>query len=128
VSTPTLSQALAQLAVVAEAAGVRSEAARREGAALAAALAEPACLDRFREILAATGRGQGFGNGRFARNVLESAIGRQAWRLRDVTTPTVEQLRELLAQDLTDDPAQNAPVEVTADSVTTGHAHEGGPR
>ncbi len=63
----------------------------------------PAFLDRFREILAATPRGEGFGNGRFARNVLEAAIGRHAWRLRDVQEPTVEQLRELLPQDLDDD-------------------------
>ncbi len=95
----------------------------------------PACLDRFREILAATPRGEGFGNGRFARNVLEGAIGRHAWRLRDVAAPTVEQLRELLAQDLTDDPADaaasapaDAPAEVTAGIATAGHAHEGGPR
>ena len=70
----------------------------------------------------------GCGNGRFARNVLEGASGRQSWRLRDVTTPTVEQLREALAQDPKDDPAQSAPVEVTADIATAGHAHEGGPR
>ncbi len=66
----------------------------------------PAFLDRFREILAATPRGEGFGNGRFARNVLEAAIGRHAWRLRDVAEPTVEQLRELLPEDLDDEPAQ----------------------
>jgi SpoVK/Ycf46/Vps4 family AAA+-type ATPase len=65
----------------------------------------PAFLDRFREILAATPRGEGFGNGRFARNVLEAAIGRHAWRLRDVAEPSVEQLRELLPEDLDDEPA-----------------------
>jgi SpoVK/Ycf46/Vps4 family AAA+-type ATPase len=64
----------------------------------------PAFLDRFREILAATPRGEGFGNGRFARNVLEAAIGRHAWRLRDVAEPTLEQLRELLPEDLDDAP------------------------
>ena len=62
----------------------------------------PACHDRFREILAATPRGEGFGNGRFARNVLEASIGRHAWRLRDVPDPTVPQLRELLPEDLSD--------------------------
>ena len=51
---------------------------------------------------AATPRGEGFGNGRFARNVLESAIGRHAWRLRDVAEPTADQLRELLPEDLSD--------------------------
>ena len=41
-----------------------------------------------------------FGNGRFARNLLEAAIGRHAWRLREVTEPTLEQLRTILAEDL----------------------------
>jgi SpoVK/Ycf46/Vps4 family AAA+-type ATPase len=71
----------------------------------------PAFLDRFREILAATPRGEGFGNGRFARNVLEAAIGRHAWRLRDVAEPTLEQLRELLPEDLEDAP-DDAPDQV----------------
>jgi AAA+ superfamily predicted ATPase len=72
----------------------------------------PAFLDRFREILAATPRGEGFGNGRFARNVLEAAIGRHAWRLRDVDEPTVEQLRELLPEDLDDAPDEAPPRDV----------------
>ncbi|GAB2630968.1 AAA family ATPase [Kribbella swartbergensis] len=63
-------------------------------------------LAKFREILAATPRGRSFGNGRFARNVLEAAIGRHAWRLRDVTAPTKDQLRQILAEDLTDEPEQ----------------------
>ena len=53
----------------------------------------------FRGILAGTARTQAFGNGRFARNLLEEAIGRHAWRLQDVDDPTVEQLRELRAED-----------------------------
>jgi hypothetical protein len=65
----------------------------------------PECRRRFGEILAATPRGTGFGNARFARNVLEGAIGRLAWRLRDVEAPTREQLRELRAKDLDDEPA-----------------------
>jgi hypothetical protein len=64
----------------------------------------PECLHRFREVLAATPRGTGFGNGRFARNVLEGAIGRLAWRLRDVEAPTREELRVLLPKDLDDEP------------------------
>ena len=60
----------------------------------------PACVQRFREILAATPRGAGFGNGRFARNVLEGAIGRLAWRLRDIGTPSRDDLRVLLREDL----------------------------
>jgi SpoVK/Ycf46/Vps4 family AAA+-type ATPase len=75
-------------------------------------------LTRFREILAATARGEGFGNGRFARNVLESAIGRLAWRLRDVTEPTADQLRLLLAEDLADDAAAGAtPAAATDDGA-----------
>ena len=34
------------------------------------------------------------------RNVLEAAIGRQAWRLREVDKPTLEQLRTLDPEDL----------------------------
>ena len=47
----------------------------------------PRPCDRFREILAARPRDSSFGNGRFARNLLEAAIGRHAWRLRDVAAP-----------------------------------------
>jgi SpoVK/Ycf46/Vps4 family AAA+-type ATPase len=63
----------------------------------------PDALEQFREILAATPRDSSFGNGRFARNVLEAAIGRHAWRLRDETAPTRDQLRQILADDLTED-------------------------
>jgi Cdc6-like AAA superfamily ATPase len=71
----------------------------------------PAAVARFRELLAATPRGASFGNGRFARNVLEAAIGRHAWRLRDVEAPTTDQLRQLLAEDLEDDSVEDHPVE-----------------
>ncbi|TCN38825.1 ATPase family protein associated with various cellular activities (AAA) [Kribbella orskensis] len=60
-------------------------------------------LDQFKVILASTPRDRSFGNGRFARNMLEAAIGRHAWRLRDVTAPTTEQLRQILPEDLTDE-------------------------
>ena len=59
-----------------------------------------AAMDRFRELLAGVPRGTGFGNARFARNLLEEAIGRQAWRLRDVEVPTRDQLRLLEPDDL----------------------------
>ena len=62
----------------------------------------PECLDRLRQILTLTPRDEGFGNGRFVRNTLEGAIGRLAWRLRDVEAPTLEQLRLLLPDDLDD--------------------------
>jgi hypothetical protein len=90
---------------------------------------------RFATLLAATPRGPSFGNGRFARNLLEGAIGRHAWRLRDVTEPTIAQLRELLPDDLDDEPATAAvgteppettefteppgPTEITAPAGTT---------
>ena len=60
------------------------------------------CEKRFRMILAITPRDENFGNGRFARNCLEAAIGRHAWRLRDVAEPTLADLRELRAEDLDD--------------------------
>jgi len=64
-------------------------------------------LQTFRTLLAETPRDRSFGNGRFARNVLEAAIGRHAWRLRDVTEPTRDQLRQIVAADLTEeDPAE----------------------
>jgi hypothetical protein len=67
------------------------------------------CLDHYRMILSSTPRGAAFGNGRFARNLLEAAIGRHAWRLRDVAEPTLQQLRELIADDLDDEPAPSEP-------------------
>jgi len=60
----------------------------------------PEALSHFRELLAVTARDSTFGNGRFSRNALEAAIGAHAWRLRDVETPTTEQLRQLLPADL----------------------------
>ncbi len=60
----------------------------------------PGAVERFDTLLASTSRGPTFGNARYARNVLEAAIGRQAWRLRDVTEPTLDQLRELTAHDV----------------------------
>ncbi|GAB3946674.1 hypothetical protein GCM10029976_074600 [Kribbella albertanoniae] len=78
----------------------------------------PEALERFREILTETPRGQSFGNGRFARNTLEAAIGRHAWRLRDVTAPTTDQLRQILAEDLSDDPV--ASEATTSEDPETG--------
>lgn len=83
------------------------------------------CLDEFTRQLGYQVRGEHFGNGRFARNLLEAAIGRHAWRLRDVAEPTLADLRTLLAPDLIDpdhsvsleppeDPEPAAPVEFPA--------------
>jgi Holliday junction resolvasome RuvABC ATP-dependent DNA helicase subunit len=58
--------------------------------------------ERFREVLAATPRGTSFGNGRFSRNMLEAAIGRHAWRLREADDVSVEDLRTLRRVDFED--------------------------
>ncbi|WP_275002602.1 AAA family ATPase [Promicromonospora iranensis] len=63
---------------------------------------EPATLEHFDRLAAQQARGEGFGNGRWARNVLDSAIARHAWRLRDVERPTLDQLRTLVPEDLED--------------------------
>ncbi len=76
----------------------------------------PEALLKFGEILEATPRDRSFGNGRFARNVLEAAIGRQAWRLRDVTAPTRDELRQIHAEDLTDEPEPEPQVEAEPDT------------
>jgi len=60
-------------------------------------------LDLVEQIVAAQPRHEGFGNGRLARNLLDRAVLRHAWRLRDVAAPTVEQLRTLLPEDLATD-------------------------
>ena len=57
-------------------------------------------VERFRTILGQQRHDETFGNGRFARNCLEAAIGAHAWRLRDVESPTVEDLRTLVPEDL----------------------------
>ncbi len=58
------------------------------------------CAERFADLVAAAPRGPSFGNGRFARNTLEGAVGRHAWRLREEDEPTLEALRTLLPADL----------------------------
>jgi Holliday junction resolvasome RuvABC ATP-dependent DNA helicase subunit len=63
---------------------------------------EESCIVALRLLLTRTTRGEGFGNARFVRNTFEAAVVRQAWRLRDVPDPTVQQLRELRADDLVD--------------------------
>ena len=55
---------------------------------------------QLRRILTLTPRDSGFGNARFVRNLFEAAVVRQAWRLRDIADPSVEQLRELTSDDL----------------------------
>ena len=76
---------------------------------------EPEAVERFREVLGRTPRDSGFGNGRFARNALEAAIGHHAWRLRETAEPTIEQLRLLVARDFDEEPLdEGAAAPVTA--------------
>ena len=70
---------------------------------------DDACVERFSVMLAMTPRGPMFGNGRFARNMLEAAIGRHAWRLRDVAEPTLEQLRKLIPEDFEEAAGEDEP-------------------
>jgi Cdc6-like AAA superfamily ATPase len=65
---------------------------------------EPAAVERFREVLGRVPRDSSFGNGRYARNALEAAIGHHAWRLRGTASPTLEQLRLLVARDFDEEP------------------------
>jgi len=41
-----------------------------------------------------------FGNGRYVRQLLDSAVTRQAGRLRSIAAPTVEDLRTLRIEDV----------------------------
>ncbi|MEO9325020.1 AAA family ATPase [Nocardioides sp. C4-1] len=69
---------------------------------------DDAVLERLRTILGGVDRGPTFGNARYVRNLLEASIGRQAWRLREVETPSLEQLRVLEPDDL----AEIEPVDI----------------
>jgi hypothetical protein len=61
-------------------------------------------VERLRTMLGGVQRGPTFGNARYVRNLLEAAIGRHAWRLRDVEAPSLEQLRTLEPDDLAPPP------------------------
>ena len=79
------------------------------------------CVNRLRAILTATARDEGFGNARFVRNLFERGVGNQAWRLREVADPSVDQLRELTHLDL--DPTA---VDDGVDVADDGGADDGG--
>jgi SpoVK/Ycf46/Vps4 family AAA+-type ATPase len=53
-----------------------------------------------RQHFAQIDRGETFGNGRYARQVLDRAVTRQAGRLRKITAPTLEDLQTLSPSDL----------------------------
>ncbi|MFI6078710.1 AAA family ATPase [Actinoplanes sp. NPDC051343] len=59
-----------------------------------------ATLAALRQRFETVRRGRTFGNGRYARQVLDESITRQAGRLRTQAAPTVEQLRTLLVDDV----------------------------
>lgn len=60
----------------------------------------PAARDAMVAWFDAQPRDKGFGNGRLARNLFESAMAHQAGRLVEVENPTNEQLMELLPEDV----------------------------
>jgi SpoVK/Ycf46/Vps4 family AAA+-type ATPase len=64
---------------------------------------------RVRHIFEATPRTPAFGNGRFARNLFEHAVARHAWRLKDATDPTRDELRLLTGGDFFDQPDEDQP-------------------
>jgi hypothetical protein len=58
------------------------------------------CVDLLRTMVEEVVRDRAFGNARYVRNVFEAAVVRQAWRLRTVEQPTLDQLRTLESTDL----------------------------
>ncbi|TQM64486.1 AAA family ATPase [Humibacillus xanthopallidus] len=72
----------------------------------------PEARTRVGHILQATPRTSAFGNGRFSRNLFEQAVGRHAWRLKDATEPTRDDLRLLTADDFTEQPDEPVETEV----------------
>jgi Holliday junction resolvasome RuvABC ATP-dependent DNA helicase subunit len=64
---------------------------------------------RVRHVFEATPRTPAFGNGRFARTLFEHAVTRHAWRLKDATDPTRDELRLLNAGDFFDQPDEDQP-------------------
>ncbi|RKR86730.1 SpoVK/Ycf46/Vps4 family AAA+-type ATPase [Micromonospora pisi] len=57
-------------------------------------------LIALREHFEGVPKGRAFGNGRYARQLLEDSITRQAGRLRTLSAPNVDQLRTLLVEDV----------------------------
>ncbi|MEO6411383.1 MAG: AAA family ATPase [Pedococcus sp.] len=88
----------------------------------------PEASERFREVLGRTPRGSSFGNGRFARNALEAAIGAHAWRLREVDEPSLDQLRQLVARDFDEEPLEQGAASDVSASEPVLTAADPGPR
>ena len=62
--------------------------------------APPEVVEHLRALLSAEARDQGFGNGRFVRNVFEAAAVSLSCRIADIVDPSEEQLRRLEPADL----------------------------
>ena len=80
------------------------------------------CRERLRALAVAEMGAEGFGNARWVRSRLEAAMVNAAWRLRDVTAPSVDQLRRLEAEDLTD----GLPADTTTDGLPADAESEAG--
>lgn len=74
-------------------------------------------LAAFAELASAQQRTEAFGNGRWVRNVLDAAIARHAWRLRDVEEPTLDELRILVPEDITESADGEQSAEDTAEDT-----------
>ncbi|MEU4339270.1 right-handed parallel beta-helix repeat-containing protein [Micromonospora lupini] len=57
-------------------------------------------LVSLREHFERVPKGKAFGNGRYARQLLEDSITRQAGRLRGLGKPTIDQMRTLVVEDV----------------------------
>ncbi|MFD9123243.1 right-handed parallel beta-helix repeat-containing protein [Kitasatospora sp. NPDC059571] len=69
-------------------------------AAQAGYVCTPPVRDALLRQFEAVPRGRSFGNGRYARQVLDTMVTRQAGRLSSTVQPTGDELRTLLAEDL----------------------------
>ena len=74
----------------------------------------------FADLAAAQERTEAFGNGRWVRNVLDAAIARHAWRLRDTEEPTLDELRTLEAADVVE--AELPEAELPEADASTGES------
>jgi hypothetical protein len=58
--------------------------------------------------------------------MLEAAIGRHAWRLREVAEPTVEQLRKLIPEDFDESAAaEEPPAVIPEQEASSAPSNEG---
>jgi hypothetical protein len=82
---------------------------------------------RVRQIFEASPRTPAFGNGRFSRNLFELAVARHAWRLKDATDPTRDELRLLTADDFVDADHPDAPEAAAPGGGTLREGPDGAP-